>query len=168
MCYADPGPRCSGHAKTRLDHANVRLDTAKQGLKVAMDDFTETKAVVKANPEDMRAQRHVKTLYKNAMSKKSKYVALRTKRDRYQRDYDGTPSGQKILNDQLEAHENGTAPLNNVEFKAVRKRRVQGKMLYSWRKNQLDLKREQDTTGLSLKERRGKFLSLVNHEVEAA
>lgn len=167
MCYADPGPRCSGHAKTRLDKSNARLDNAKQGLKATMDTFTEAKAAAKANPDDMRAQRHVKTLYKNAMIEKEKYTTLRVKRDHQQRDYDGTPAGQKILNDQLEAHENGTSILNDKDVKAIRKQRLQGKMLYSWRKNQLDLKREEAKSGLTLKERRGKFLTFSDREVAA-
>lgn len=139
MCYAKPGPRCSGHARKTLT-------TKEQRLQQATEDVKASKQEHENDPENVE-------LKKQYISSARKYKNAKSEFKLAQRDYDGTPGGRKDL------HEKLSGKVSAKQRVELTKRIRAGKMMYNWRKHQLDMKKLEKSTGLSLKTRRGKFLT---------
>ncbi|MBC9705817.1 MAG: hypothetical protein H9W81_12770 [Enterococcus sp.] len=78
-----------------------------------------------------------------------------------QRDYDGTPTGQNELRAKLNDFDKENGDFN--EYSSLSNRMYAGRMLYAWRKNRLQMKRDEEN-GITVKAKRGKFLTLSDRE----
>ena len=54
MCYTLPGPRCSPHAKRKLDNLRARRDKKYDQLVTIAKDRAVVRKDIKTNPETLR------------------------------------------------------------------------------------------------------------------
>lgn len=166
MCYKHPGPRCSSHAQKRLERLEEKNVDTRSELRVAYDSYKEAVEAYRTNPEDKAAANKARKLHRETRALKDKVATLGDSIRLAQRDFDGTRKGQKALKEQLASFDKENGEWE--EYATLTNRLSSGKMLYTWRKNQLQLQQDEEATGKTLKERRGKFLSLndrLNEEV---
>jgi len=158
MCYKHPGPRCSSHAQKRLERLEEKNVETRSELRAVFTSYKEAVEAFRENPEDKAAANSARKLRREARVLKDKVSELNQKVRLAQRDFDGTHKGQKILKDELASFDKENGEFD--EYATLTNRLASGKMLYTWRKNQLHLQQDEEATGKNLKERRGKFLSL--------
>lgn len=160
MCYVSPGPRCSSHAQKKLDKLRSSRDNVRGEIRVAYTEYKAVVEVFRENPEDKAVAVKAKRLHREVRSLKEKESNIAEKIRLAQRDFDGTRKGQQLLKEQLASFDKENGDFE--DYAEMTNRLSSGKMLYSWRKNQLNLRQEEARTGKNVKERRGKFLSLAD------
>lgn len=158
MCYKWPGPRCSNHAEKKLDKLKLSRESVRAELRTTYTSFKEASQEFRENPESKSAARKAKSLHRKSRTLKNKLSELNSDIRLAQRDFDGTRKGQTSLKQELASFDKENGDFN--DYADLTNRLSSGKMLYSWRKNQLRLQEEEAKTGKTLKERRGKFLTL--------
>ena len=100
MCYAHPGPRCSGHARKRLQH----LAQKESALTTAIADANAVaaeKAVAKeaaTDPKERRLfAREEKAALRDAKRLTDQREKAEAKKAEAELSFDSTPQGQKVL-----------------------------------------------------------------------
>jgi hypothetical protein len=158
MCYKYPGPRCSSHAQKRLERLEEKNAETRSELRDTYSAYKEAVEEFRKDPENKTAANLARKLHREARALKEKSTDLSGKIHFAQRDFDGTHKGQKILKDSLASFDKENGEFS--EYAALTNRMASGKMLYTWRKNQLQIQQDEAATGKTLKERRGKFFTL--------
>lgn len=132
MCYKSPQPRCSGHTGARLVSLDVRIGKIESDMKEVNAKIAKLVNSKEGSHADLQRKR--KKIERLTRENDDNYEALVKAIDEKkvtQRDYDGTPKGQKELKAIIE-DEKSTA----TEVKSCRNRLIQGKVMRSWRMNQ--------------------------------
>lgn len=173
MCYKRPGPRCSSHAGATL----VKLESSHKELLTELRSthahYQEAMEKARAVPQGQQGTREAKNLLADALELQSKTLKLKAeskvlaeKRRLAQRDYDGTKKGQKYLQEKIDNFDKVDGDFS--EFTQLMNRKTSSRMLYSWRKNKLDLEKQEAKTGKTVKQQRGKFISLSDRDTTKA
>lgn len=158
MCYQLPGPRCSPHAKKRLEGTRSRIEEKHE----KMVDIAKKRKVVQADlqkdPSNKALRKSFNSLTKQGAQYKSQKDSLKEKARLEQIDYDGTPGGQKDLNAELSKLKSTNAPAS--ERMKISTRISKGKSKNFTRKFMLEQKKLAENSGVSTKARRGNFISM--------
>lgn len=127
MCQVAPGPRCANHTRAR------RTSISRKVRKLAAD----ISAIEEAQEQATRdGEKFPKSKLREAEKLRArKQTALNELRVAV-REYDGTKTGQAELKAKIESAK------TDKERKRLQNRLTEGRMLYDWRKNALQLKRE--------------------------
>lgn len=162
MCNPYPGPRCANHALKKLESLHGKRADLHAEIKTVYNDYRQAVTDFRATNDASKAQ-EARVLRKKVRELKVKESEAAQEFSLAQRDYDGTPTGQRQLREKLDSFdkENG----NFDEYAHLSNRLTAGKMLYAWRKNRLQHKRDEDR-GISIKDKRGKFLTLSDRQSE--
>lgn len=156
MCYPLPGPRCSPHAKARLDNLRERREEKHAQLIDVAKKRTMVRVELMKNPDSKKLKRSYATLTKRGAALMTQEQELIEKIRLAQIEYDGTKQGQKKLNDDLARMKRSGA---SAESCLKLSRRIsKGRSKNFTRKFQLELAQTKAKTGKSLKERRGDFI----------
>lgn len=132
MCYKWPEPRCSGHTGTRLVSLNVRLAEAETEMKKGRQEIARILDEKEGSPSQLaRKQKRIEKLNIANTKNYEKYVAVLADIRATQRDYDGTPKGQKELKAVIADPKSAPATVKDAN-----RRLRQGALMRSWRMNQ--------------------------------
>ena len=100
MCYAHPGPRCSGHARKRLQHL-VQKESALTTAIADANAVAAEKAVAKeaaTDPKERRLfAREEKAALRDAKRLTDQREKAEAKKAEAELSFDSTPQGQKVL-----------------------------------------------------------------------
>ena len=132
MCYKSPEPRCSGHTGTRLVSLNVRRAEVETEMKKVSHEIARIVDEKEGSPSQLaRKQKRIEKLTIANTKNYEKLVTVLADIRATQRDYDGTPKGQKEL--QAVIADPKSTP---VVVKDANRRVRQGALMRSWRMNQ--------------------------------
>lgn len=132
MCYKWPEPRCSGHTGTRLVKLHDQRAKLENDMKTCSQEIAKIVDEKEGSPSQLaRKQKRIEKLTSQNNKTYEKLVELNKDIRDTQRDYDGTPKGQKELKAIIANPK--TTP---AESKAAYKRLRQGALIRSWRMNQ--------------------------------
>jgi hypothetical protein len=132
MCYKSPEPRCSGHTGTRLISLNGRRAEVETQMKKVSQEIARILDEKEGSPSHLaRKQKRIEKLTVANTKNYEKLVAIDADIRATQRDYDGTPKGQKELTAVIEDPTSTT-----VTVKDAKRRIRQGAVMRSWRMNQ--------------------------------
>lgn len=132
MCYKSPQPRCSGHTGSRLVSLDARIDSTKKAMKDVNAKIAKLVDSKEGSHADLqRKSKQIERLTRENSKNYENLVKATEERKVVQRDYDGTPKGQK----ELQAIIDDEKSSKNL-IKECSKRLVQGKVMRSWRMNQ--------------------------------
>lgn len=132
MCYKWPEPRCSGHTGSRLVSLNARLAEVETEMKKCRQEIARIVDEKEGTPSQLaRKQKRIEKLTTANNRNYEKYLAITADIRTTQRDYDGTPKGQK----ELKAVINDTKS-SEKQVKDANRRLRQGALMRSWRMNQ--------------------------------
>lgn len=139
MCEVYPAPRCaSGTRKT--------LETSVRQVRDLREEFYAAKERRDADPENESAKIEYATVWR-------KFNKARTKLKNAQRDHDGTPTGQKELRKSL------AETTDPKERKNLERRLREGDQLRDWRLHHRNQQKLEKETGMTMRQRRGNFLT---------
>lgn len=132
MCYKSPEPRCSGHTGTRL----VSLNARRAGIQADMNKVSQEIARILDEKEGSpsllaRKQKRIEKLTAANAKNYEKLIAVIADIRETQRDYDGTPKGQKELKAIIADPKSSPATVKHAD-----RRLRQGAVMRSWRMNQ--------------------------------
>lgn len=159
MCQTG-GVRCSPHAREKLQKKRTRLDTLVADNTVKTEAYNQAKEIFLAqdgSTDPKIARINEKNFKKTERELNTSRVKQKKAVAEYKlavREYNGTDEGVKRLEDKISKAENAE------EAKKYRTLLRQGKMLRSHRKHNAEMQKIEKETGLSLKERRGSFITL--------
>lgn len=108
MCNALPRPRCAGHLKPQLDSKKSKLRQKEDSLKVA-----ESNLIVARKSKNSRS---VKRFSNEVALLKAETGKLGKELEHLQRAYDGTATGRRELEDQLETADAHERPMLHDRF----------------------------------------------------
>lgn len=163
MCNPYPGPRCANHAGKKLEGLSKRRVELHTEIKAVYTDYRSSVDAFRKDSENKEAAQKARALRNQVRDLKTKESEIAQELALAQRDYDGTPTGQKELITKLDDFDKENGDFE--EYATLSNRLVSGRMLYAWRKNRLQLKRDEDN-GISIKDKRGKFLTLSDRDSE--
>lgn len=125
MCLNLPGPRCAPHTLRRIE----RYDAMLSDLHSKFQESLRLSNAESASPRRALALKR----QRDALSRR--IAKIEGKRAVAQMDYDGTPTGRAVLEQQLEL-----LPVGSQERDVLVRRIRKGKMLRAWRKNAMERK----------------------------
>lgn len=132
MCYKSPEPRCSGHTGTRLVSLNGRRDDVLKDMKKTSQQIAMILDEKEGSPSQLaRKQKKIEKLTARNEANYEKLVAIDADIRETQRDYDGTPRGQKELQAVIDDPKSTPAAIKDAN-----RRKRQGAVIRSWRMNQ--------------------------------
>jgi hypothetical protein len=100
MCYAHPGPRCSGHARKRLQHLTQKQSVLANAIADANAIAVEKAAAKEAatDPKERRLHaREEKAARRDAQRLIDQRDKAEAKKAEAEQSFDSTPQGQKVL-----------------------------------------------------------------------
>lgn len=127
MCNALPRPRCAGHLKPQLDSKTVKLQKKRDELAVA-----ESNLIVAKKEKNSRS---VKRFSNEVSLRKSETAKVEKQLEHLQREYDGTATGARELEDALETCDPSQRPV-------LHDRLVKGKAAHAYRNRMYDNKQK--------------------------
>lgn len=158
MCYALPGPRCSPHARTKLEGLTSRRNEKAKQLREMVKELRDVRNELQASPSP-RLQKRKDALNRRGSEVKAQVADLTEKVRLAQIDYDGTPQGQKELK---EARESATTAKNSRE---MFRRMSKGRAKNASRRHMMEsINRSKAAGGKSLNAIRGNCIHLSNHD----
>lgn len=163
MCNPYPGPRCANHAGKKLEGLTEKRVELHAEIKSVYTDYRASVEAFRNDPEDKEAAQKARTLRNRVNDLKTQESEIAQELTLAQRDYDGTPTGQKELRAKLNDFDKENGSFD--EYAHLSNRLDAGRMLYAWRKNRLQLKRDEDN-GITMKAKRGRFLTLSDRDSE--
>ena len=162
MCYTLPGPRCSPHAKRKLDNLRARRDKKYDQLVTIAKDRAVVRKDIKTNPSNVRLRKRHDSLTARGSSVSSQLKDLDKKVRLAQIDYDGTPEGQEELQAELnKMRKNGASAKDCL---VVSRRISRGRAKNFHRRTQLELIKTKASTGQSVRQRRGDFIGFSDRD----
>lgn len=161
MCNPYPGPRCANHAGKKLESLTKSRVELHGEIKSVYNDYRASVETFRNDPENQEAAQKARSLRNKVNGLKTRESEMAQELTLAQRDYDGTPTGQKELRSKLNDFDKENGDFE--EYATLSNRLDAGRMLYAWRKNRLQLKRDEDN-GITIKSKRGKFLTLSDRD----
>lgn len=125
MCQALPGPRCAPHARNRVYKYQEQVSVLEGKLSKQMDEYQLND---NSSPENQKVKAEMDRL-------NAQYHETYIKMTLAQRDYYGTPTGQRELANRLE-HSS-----SERERSRIRQEMQRAKLIRSWRKSALERKK---------------------------
>lgn len=122
MCYAHPGPRCSGHARKRLQHLTQKESVLTNAIGDANAVVSE-KAAAKEAATDPKERRLYAREEKAARRDAQRLTAQRDKAEEKKAEaelsFDSTPQGQKVLKALITEASDNPADVAKLEARIV-------------------------------------------------
>lgn len=162
MCYPLPGPRCSPHAKARLEKLKERYDINHQNMVGIARERNAVRVALNADPESKKLKRSFASLTKRGALCKAKENELQEKVRLAQIEYDGTSKGQDELQEKLARLRQMGAPASKQMV--ISRRISKGRAKNFTRKFQYELAQIRKNTGKTTRERRGDFIGLTDRD----
>ena len=155
MCYKAPGPRCSSHARAKLENLQAKVDNLSQQISDLQFERNVIKEKLSDNPHDQKLSQKLENTNKGIESKQETLQQQKTNLAQASKQYDSTPEGQKYLQDEIDKYGN-----NSKSSKELRQRAQKGKMLRVWQKMAYQSKYQEQ----SVRERRGNFITMSDRD----
>lgn len=122
MCYAHPGPRCSGHARKRLQHLTQKQSVLATAIADANAIAVEKAAAKEAatDPKERRLYaREEKAALRDAQRLTDQREKAEAKKTEAETSFDSTPQGQKVLKTLLTEATDNPADVAKLEARIV-------------------------------------------------
>lgn len=162
MCYPLPGPRCSPHARTKLENTMKRRAKKHDQLVDIAKERASVRREIKANPNSARLRKRHDSLSRRGAVLSNQIKDLDKKVRLEQIDYDGTEQGQADLQETLESMRKSGATAK--ECLVISRRISRGRVKNFHRKAQLELIKTKKVTGQTIRQRRGDFIGFSDRD----
>ena len=137
MCYAHPGPRCSGHARKRLQHLTQKESVLTNAIGDANALAAEKAAAKDAatDPKERRLYaREEKAARRDAQRLTSQRDKSEAKKAEAELAFDSTPQGQKVLKALIAESSDNAAKVAKLEARAAAGRELRNTQVTEFNK----------------------------------